>query len=966
MLNMALNHVAWMEAVVATQRFYAATVFAVFIAISLVHSVKTSRKASQFPPSSSKVSPSASTQIPFLLETGPTGRRVFVSICAFVAATFFIDIWWLLSQANALNVDVLDPNSPYWTDTPRLMYLYSSLSLFAFFGFSLNNSKHGPGIAHLYSWVVSLIGEVIIMLGYCLGIPSCSDETITNDVCFDDWAQGRVFICTLRTVVILGVCCILFATLAQAYYQHMATLADALSDTGSETYSHHDGDCEAGECDETTVLLTNSECSYGSTKAPVNTRSRDEDAGFYRPKKIPQRSWFEYLRSYSVFWQYVWPKNNPRLQFRVFLCFMIIVVQRAVNVLIPWQMGQLMDCLERVKNSGDTYTGFAGDFFSTIPWLPIAILDFLFMFQGSAGVLGAIRQLLWIDVSQFSYKGIETAAFRHVHGLSLDFHLGKKTGEVLSALNKGASINNFLEQVTFNLFPTLFDLFLGVYFFSSVFDGLYGTIVCVNTIWYVWLSINLSRARADQRREMTNADREEEAVKNDSITSYETVKYFNAEEFEYRRYEDAIDRFQRAEANLNYETSKMTFIQAFVFSGGLSLVVVVGCWQLAHGTISGGRFVTLLSYMLQLQNPLNFFNQFYRTMQQALISGERLLELFNYRPTVIDKENTADLKSCSGHISWDNVNFAYADKTTALKNLSFDCPPGTTTAFVGESGGGKSTVFRLMFRYYNATKGCIMLDGHKIEDLTIDSVRSHIGVVPQETILFNETLMFNLKYANPSATDADVYEACRAAKIHDKIMSFPEQYETKVGERGMRLSGGEKQRVAIARTILKNPRIILLDEATSALDTHTEQQIQTELAALGVGRTLMVIAHRLSTITHADQIIVLDKGQIAEKGTHDVLIQKKGLYASMWERQIQAEKAAEQTRLALRRKRFRHRLHSGSEPSDGYNSMSSTDCQEHEDSDHAIGPPSPPTTTLPESGQETTPQPPLHETFERI
>ncbi|KAL1889935.1 ATP-binding cassette-type vacuolar membrane transporter Hmt1 [Ceratocystis pirilliformis] len=935
-----------------TEKFYAVIVFVVFIAISLIYSVKTSRKPSDYQSLGSKFSSSASSassQLPFRLETGPTGRRVFGSICAFVALTFLIDVWWLLSQAAALHVDILDPNSTYWAGTPRLMYLYSSLSLFAFFGISLNTSKHGPGVAHLCSWIVSLIGEVVIMFGSFLGLNPCNEAfEDKEEACFDAWAQGRMVICALRTVIILGVCCILFATLSQAHYQHTSALHETLSDSHSETYSHHHEDCEVGECDETTGLLTTNECDYGSTKAPATTRGRDENAGFYRPKKIPQRSWFEYLRSYSVFWQYVWPKGNLRLQFRVLICFMIILVQRAVNVLIPWQMGQLMDCLQHVRNS-DAYEGFAEDFFSTIPWLPIAILDFLFMFQGSAGVLGAIRQLLWIDVSQFSYKGIETAAFRHVHGLSLDFHLGKKTGEVLSALNKGASINNFLEQVTFNLFPMLFDLIIGVYFFSSVFDGLYGTIVCVNTIWYVWLSINLSRARADQRREMTNADREEEAVKNDSITSYETVKYFNAEEFEYRRYEEAIDRFQRAEANLNYETSKMTFIQAFVFSGGLSLVIIVGCWQLAHGHISGGRFVTLLSYMLQLQNPLNFFNQFYRTMQQALISGERLLELFNYRPTVVDKEDAEELKTCKGHITWENVNFAYADKTTALKNLSFDCPSGSTTAFVGESGGGKSTVFRLMFRYYNAIKGEIKLDGVNMQDLSIDSVRQHIGVVPQETILFNETLMFNLRYANPTVTDDEVYEACRAAKIHDKIMTFPEKYNTKVGERGMRLSGGEKQRVAIARTILKNPRIILLDEATSALDSHTEQQIQTELAALGVGRTMMIIAHRLSTITHADQIIVLHKGEVSEKGTHDELIHKKGLYASMWERQIQAEKAAEQTRQALRREQFRHLLPSSCDPSDGYSSASSTDFQEHEDSDNVTEPPSPPTTSSPEA-----------------
>ncbi|KKA26777.1 hypothetical protein TD95_001693 [Thielaviopsis punctulata] len=768
------------------------------------------------------------------------------------------------------------------------MYLYSSFAVFVFFGSSLNTSKHGPGISHLFSWTASLFGELVILIGTFSSAHPCSDSTLDDEYsCFNDWVQGRVIIATIRSLVILGVCLIVSAILFQEYHSQL-------------------DDCESADSDETTCLLGSEQSEYGST--PTSSRSRDENAAFYRPKKIPKRSWIEYLKSYGVFWQYVWPKNNTRLQFRVFLCFLILVVQRAVNVLIPWQMGNLMDCLGRTNDAEYMDSGFATDFFGGVPLVPIFALDLLFMFQGSAGLLGALRQLLWIDVSQFSYKAVETAAFRHVHGLSLDFHLGKKTGEVLSALNKGASINNFLEQVTFNLFPMLFDLFIGIYFFATAFDGLYGTIVCVNTIWYVWLSINLSRARADQRREMTNADREEEAVKNDSITSYETVKYFNAEDFEYRRYEEAIDRFQAAEAKLNFETSKMTFIQAFVFCGGLSLVTVVGYWQLAQGTISGGRFVTLLSYMLQLQSPLNFFNQFYRTMQQALISGERLLELFNFKPTVVDKDDAFELGSCDGHIAWEDVGFSYADKTPALKNLSFVCKPGTTTAFVGESGGGKSTVFRLMFRYYNANSGAIKLDGRNVQDLTIDSVRQHIGVVPQETILFNESLLFNLQYANPNATEADIHNACKAAKIHDKIMSFPDQYNTKVGERGMRLSGGEKQRVAIARTILKDPRIILLDEATSALDTHTEQQIQTELAQLAEGRTLMVIAHRLSTITHADQIIVLNKGEVAEVGTHEDLLEKKGLYASMWDRQIQAERAAQMSQFSRRRRKHRSAL----------------------------------------------------------
>jgi ABC-type transport system involved in Fe-S cluster assembly fused permease/ATPase subunit len=305
-----------------------------------------------------------------------------------------------------------------------------------------------------------------------------------------------------------------------------------------------------------------------------------------------------------------------------------------------------------------------------------------------------------------------------------------------------------------------------------------------------------------------------------------------------------------------------------------------------------GKFVALLTYMVQLQGPLNFFGTFYRSIQSALINAERLLELFREQPTVVDSPSATPLAMCKGDIKFENVEFAYDARKPALNGLTFHCQPGTTTALVGESGGGKSTVFRLLFRFYNSENGRIRIDGHDVQDITIDSLRKHIGVVPQDTVLFNETLMYNLKYANQDATDEDVYKACRAASIHDKILAFPDGYNTKVGERGLRLSGGEKQRVAIARTIIKNPRVILLDEATAALDTDTEEHIQRALSTLSQGRTMLVIAHRLSTITTADRILVLSEGQVAESGTHEELLAMKGRYASMWRKQIRAQKAA--------------------------------------------------------------------------
>lgn len=394
------------------------------------------------------------------------------------------------------------------------------------------------------------------------------------------------------------------------------------------------------------------------------------------------------------------------------------------------------------------------------------------------------------------------------------------------------------------------------------------------------------------------------------MVSYETVKYFNAEQYEFNRYRDAVSDYQNAEYHVIFSLTLMNTCQNTVFMLGLLITCFIAAYQVSIGQREVGQFVTLLTYMAQLQGPLNFFGTFYRSIQSALINAERLLELFRERPTVVDRPSATPLPVCKGHISFNNVEFSYDTRKSALNGLTFECKPGTTTALVGESGGGKSTVFRLLFRFYNAGKGCIRIDGHDVEDITIDSLRRHIGVVPQDTVLFNETLMYNLKYANQNATDEDVYAACRAASIHDKIMTFPDGYQTKVGERGLRLSGGEKQRVAIARTILKNPRIILLDEATAALDTETEEHIQGALSTLSKGRTMLVIAHRLSTITTADQILVLHNGQVVESGTHDQLLALRGRYASMWRKQIRAQKAAAEAQvLQDRAERLRSATH---------------------------------------------------------
>ena len=379
------------------------------------------------------------------------------------------------------------------------------------------------------------------------------------------------------------------------------------------------------------------------------------------------------------------------------------------------------------------------------------------------------------------------------------------------------------------------------------------------------------------------------------------MKYFNAEGFENTRYRDCVNNFQEKEYTLNASLCFMNVTQNICFTLGLMAVCYLAAFQISIGQRKVGKFVTLLTYMAQLQQPLNYFGTFYRSIQSAMINSERILELFKEEPSVVDDSGARSMERCEGKVCFKQVKFAYDARRPALTGINFECKPGTRTALVGASGVGKSTIFRLLFRFYNIDEGAIEVDDQNVDDITIDSLRSHIGVVPQETPLFNESIMYNLKYAKQDATDVDVHEACRAASIHDKIMDFPDGYDSLVGDRGVKLSGGEKQRVAIARTILKNPRILLLDEATASLDSETEHKIQESLMMISEGRTTLVIAHRLSTIINADQILVMWNGQVVESGTHEELLNLDKRYAKMWKRHIKAERAELQA-LALHQK----------------------------------------------------------------
>lgn len=622
---------------------------------------------------------------------------------------------------------------------------------------------------------------------------------------------------------------------------------------------------------------TDTEVASQDTAGSCGDDSDDEDdeddaasAKRRRAKRLQEAGgWIGYLKEFSIFIPYIIPKKDRKVQFSIFLCFACLAASRALHILIPVQLGVVTNLvLDKQSPYG-----------ALLVWLVLVLIN------DDAG-LGLVEQVAKIPVKQYSYRQLTNAAFNHVMSLSMEFHSERDSAEVMKAIEQGESLANLLETAIIDILPTVLDLFLAVWMLYTKFNVYVALTMLIATGAFMSLEVYTSSVNIENRRVSRKAEREEARALHQAVQGWQTVSYFNMFSFERRRFGRAVDSQLAASRTYAVRDALVQALLELTVPITFFTVSSLILHEIFNGRATPGDFVFFIQYWEGLIWPMKFLSHNYRFLMNDLVDAERLLSLLQTKSTIAEKEDATELRDVKGNVAFENVSFSYDPRRPTLRGLSVSAAPGQTIALVGETGAGKSSTMKLLLRFYDVTAGRIAIDGHDIRDVTLSSLRDALGVVPQDPLLFNATVMENLRYARPTATDAEVFDACRAAAIHERILSFADGYDSRVGEQGVKLSGGEIQRLAIARVFLKDPPIIILDEATSAVDTMTEASIQQALDKLRNGRTTFVIAHRLSTVVNADEIVVLHNGEVAERGTHAELLVMGGRYNDLWTRQV--------------------------------------------------------------------------------
>jgi ATP-binding cassette, subfamily B, heavy metal transporter len=596
-----------------------------------------------------------------------------------------------------------------------------------------------------------------------------------------------------------------------------------------------------------------------------------EATSFDATKNVRKSNQFKTLLTLAV---YLWPLKRIDLKIRVIIALVTLVLAKAINVYVPFLYKNAVDALS----------------------VEIALLTIpvtLIVAYGVARIIyqsmGELRDLVFAKVSQHAQRTIGLRTFKHLHGLSLSFHLDRQTGGLSRVIERGTQgIQFVLNFMMFNILPTILEILIVTIVFLIKFDIRFAAVILVTISTYIAFTLWFTEWRLKYRRRMNEKDSEANTKAIDSLLNYETVKYFNNESHEFNRYDQALAGYEKAAIKNITTLSLLNIGQSAVIGSGLILIMLMAGSGVASGIYTIGDFVLVNTFLIQLYLPLNFLGFVYRQIKQSLTDMDKMFELLEVDPQIQEAPDAKPFKPDSGAVEFNDVTFGYTDDRRIINGISFLVPPGQTVAIVGSSGEGKSTISRLLFRFYDVNSGWISIDGQDIRSMTLDSLRTAIGIVPQDTVLFNDTIHYNIQYGRPDATEEEIVHAAQMARIEAFIQSLPKKYESQVGERGLKLSGGEKQRIAIARTILKDPKILIFDEATSALDSQTENEIQVSLKEVSENKTTLVIAHRLSTIVDADEILVLKGGKIAERGNHSDLLALGGTYASMWARQQEA------------------------------------------------------------------------------